>query len=247
MVCRAHLKRQVKDPVLRAKLTPTFRAGCKRLIIADDWYPALARPNVDVDHGRDHRDPARGRRHRRRHRARRRHAHPRHGLRDHADRRPAARPRRRLAGRALGRAPRGLPRHHGRGLPELLHARRAEHGDGPHLGAALRGGADRVRAAVPAPRRAQRRASDRGPRGAQHAFSESIREKLQGTVWLLGGCNSWYLNERGGTSVLWPGTTWEFNACLRQLDPSDYELDLAQQTGPPHDGPVSVTTSVRPA
>jgi hypothetical protein len=61
----------------------------------------------------------------------------------------------------------------------------------------------------------------------QHAFSESIREKLQGTVWLLGGCDSWYLNERGGTSVLWPGTTWEFQAGLRQLVPSDYELDWA--------------------
>ncbi len=59
----------------------------------------------------------------------------------------------------------------------------------------------------------------------QHAFSESIREKLQGTVWLLGGCNSWYLNERGGTSVLWPGTTWDFTASLRTMDPSDYVLD----------------------
>ncbi len=47
-VSRAHLKRQVADPVLRAKLTPSYRAGCKRLIISDDWYPALARPNVDV-------------------------------------------------------------------------------------------------------------------------------------------------------------------------------------------------------
>jgi len=61
----------------------------------------------------------------------------------------------------------------------------------------------------------------------QHAFSEAIREQLQGTTWLLGGCNSWYLNERGGTSVLWPGTTWEFTAALRQLDPSDYVLDWA--------------------
>ena len=61
----------------------------------------------------------------------------------------------------------------------------------------------------------------------QHAFSEAIREQLEGTIWLVGGCNSWYLNERGGTSVLWPGTTWEFAAALRVLDPSDYELDWA--------------------
>ena len=48
LVSRTHLKRQVKDPALRAKLTPAYRAGCKRLIIADDWYPALTRSNVDV-------------------------------------------------------------------------------------------------------------------------------------------------------------------------------------------------------
>jgi hypothetical protein len=66
----------------------------------------------------------------------------------------------------------------------------------------------------------------------QHAFSETIRQKLEGTVWLLGGCDSWYLNERGGTSVLWPRTTWEFTASLRQLDPSDYRLDWAPSAAP---------------
>ena len=67
LICRTHMERQVKDPALRAKLTPTFRAGCKRLIISDDWYPALARPDVDVVTDAITEIRPRGRRHRRRH------------------------------------------------------------------------------------------------------------------------------------------------------------------------------------
>ncbi|MDI2128213.1 flavin-containing monooxygenase [Yinghuangia seranimata] len=45
---RKHLRTQIADPVLRAKLTPDFPIGCKRILISDDWYPALARENVEV-------------------------------------------------------------------------------------------------------------------------------------------------------------------------------------------------------
>lgn len=38
--------RQVKDPALRAKLVPPYPLGCKRIIYSNDFYPALARPNV---------------------------------------------------------------------------------------------------------------------------------------------------------------------------------------------------------
>ncbi|WP_130348414.1 flavin-containing monooxygenase [Herbihabitans rhizosphaerae] len=47
-VTRWHLKRQVFDPALRAKLTPDYPIGCKRVLFADDYYPALAQSNVDV-------------------------------------------------------------------------------------------------------------------------------------------------------------------------------------------------------
>jgi cation diffusion facilitator CzcD-associated flavoprotein CzcO len=43
-----HLQRQVPDPVLRAKLTPHYTMGCKRILVSDDFYPALTRPNVEV-------------------------------------------------------------------------------------------------------------------------------------------------------------------------------------------------------
>jgi cation diffusion facilitator CzcD-associated flavoprotein CzcO len=47
-LARLHLRRQVPDPALRARLTPTSRVGCRRILFSNDWYPALSRPNVDV-------------------------------------------------------------------------------------------------------------------------------------------------------------------------------------------------------
>lgn len=41
-------KRQVKDPALRAKLTPDFAIGCKRILLTSAWLPALTRANVEV-------------------------------------------------------------------------------------------------------------------------------------------------------------------------------------------------------
>lgn len=43
-----HLEAQVPDPVLREKLKPTFRLGCKRILISNDYYPALGLPHVSV-------------------------------------------------------------------------------------------------------------------------------------------------------------------------------------------------------
>lgn len=40
---------QIKDPELRRKLTPDYLPGCKRLLISNEWYPALARENVAVN------------------------------------------------------------------------------------------------------------------------------------------------------------------------------------------------------
>ncbi|WP_128644786.1 NAD(P)/FAD-dependent oxidoreductase [Rhodococcus sp. BS-15] len=48
-VGRAHLRRQVKDPVLREKLTPGYEFGCKRPTFSNKFYPALCRENVTVE------------------------------------------------------------------------------------------------------------------------------------------------------------------------------------------------------
>ena len=46
---RAHLRRQVKDPALREKLMPHYRFGCKRPVLSNTYYPALAQDNVEVE------------------------------------------------------------------------------------------------------------------------------------------------------------------------------------------------------
>ncbi|WP_343983783.1 NAD(P)/FAD-dependent oxidoreductase, partial [Streptosporangium amethystogenes] len=43
-----HLNSKVSDPVLRAKLTPDYTIGCKRMLLSNDYYPAMVRDNVEV-------------------------------------------------------------------------------------------------------------------------------------------------------------------------------------------------------
>ena len=44
-----HMESQVADPEMRRKLTPDYPIGCKRVLFADDYYPALQLPNVTLD------------------------------------------------------------------------------------------------------------------------------------------------------------------------------------------------------
>jgi cation diffusion facilitator CzcD-associated flavoprotein CzcO len=43
-----HIERQISDPALRAKVTPDYTIGGKRILLSSDYYPALTRPNVDL-------------------------------------------------------------------------------------------------------------------------------------------------------------------------------------------------------
>jgi cation diffusion facilitator CzcD-associated flavoprotein CzcO len=43
-----HLRRSVADPELRQKLTPSYTLGCKRILLSNDYYPALQRENVEL-------------------------------------------------------------------------------------------------------------------------------------------------------------------------------------------------------
>lgn len=45
---RRHIARHITDLALRAKLTPDYHVGCKRVLVSNDYYPALARDNVEV-------------------------------------------------------------------------------------------------------------------------------------------------------------------------------------------------------
>ena len=43
-----YLNKKVADPVLRAKLTPDYDMGCKRVLLTSNYLPALTQKNVDV-------------------------------------------------------------------------------------------------------------------------------------------------------------------------------------------------------
>jgi cation diffusion facilitator CzcD-associated flavoprotein CzcO len=47
-VARANMNAQVKDPALHAKVVPTIAMGCKRILLSNDYYPALCRDNVEL-------------------------------------------------------------------------------------------------------------------------------------------------------------------------------------------------------
>jgi cation diffusion facilitator CzcD-associated flavoprotein CzcO len=47
-VGRGQIEKQVTDPALRARLTPDYRPGCKRLLLSNDYYPSLEQSNVEV-------------------------------------------------------------------------------------------------------------------------------------------------------------------------------------------------------
>ena len=47
-VANFNLERQVKDENLRKKLTPTWELGCKRVLVTNDWYSAIQKPNVKI-------------------------------------------------------------------------------------------------------------------------------------------------------------------------------------------------------
>ena len=46
--CRQNLESSVRDPLLREKLRPSYRAACKRLVISPDFYQAIQQPNAEL-------------------------------------------------------------------------------------------------------------------------------------------------------------------------------------------------------
>ena len=59
---------------------------------------------------------------------------------------------------------------------------------------------------------------------AQAAFVAEVEQKSQGTVWTDGGCTSWYFDETGRNSSLWPGFTFAFRRRAR-FRPHEYLLE----------------------
>jgi hypothetical protein len=51
-------------------------------------------------------------------------------------------------------------------------------------------------------------------RDVQAAYQGALQERMRGSVWTDGGCNSWYLDRTGRNTTLWPGSPGSFG-CAR--------------------------------
>jgi len=48
MIGKRQINAAIADPELRRKVTPSDEIGCKRIMLTDDWYPTLTKPNVEL-------------------------------------------------------------------------------------------------------------------------------------------------------------------------------------------------------
>ncbi len=61
-------------------------------------------------------------------------------------------------------------------------------------------------------------------RSAQDRDNAELQAELGHTVWNTGGCRSWYMDEHGVNRALWSGMTWEYWRDMRKLKPSEYQF-----------------------
>ncbi len=206
----AHLRRQVADPELRAVLTPDYRIGCKRVLVSSDYYPALARPNVELVT-----DPI---------------------ARIAPDAVVTADGRQRAAdvliygtGFHVADLLRDLTieGRNGRSLAETWRERISAYLGitvagfpnfflllGPNTGLGHNSVVLMIEAQVKhvldCLKRAGTGAIEVTPE-AQGRYLDELRRRLRSTVWESGGCRSWYLDANSGESpVLWPGNVREY-------------------------------------
>jgi len=224
-IAREHLEAQVADPELRAKLTPTYTMGCKRILLSDDFYPALTQPNVELVTDRIRAVQA-------------------HGIvtDDGAERavdtiilatgfhvtdNPTYR-------RVHGRDGRSLSDTWSSGSRAYLGTAVAGFPNlfimiGPNTGLGHTSMVVMIESQLSYILDCLRLMDRRGVGAvevrpeAQERFNEEVQRRMRRTVW-TSGCASWYLDAGGRNSTLWPGFTWEYRLKTRRFDPANYDL-----------------------
>lgn len=218
------LRKQVSDPELRARLTPDFAITCKRILLSNDWFPAITRPDVSVvssglsavtengvvdDEGNEYEvdtiifgtgftptePPA----------AQHIHGSDGRSLAEVWDGSPAAH---------LGISVHGFPNfflmygpNTNLGHSSIVYMLESQ---ARYIADALRTMQSRHLTTVEVTADAQRR------------YTEGLDPALEGTVWNAGGCNSWYIDGKGRNSVMWPTFTWEYRARTKRFDLENY-------------------------
>lgn len=231
---RSILRKQVKDPELRTRLTPDFAITCKRILLSNEWFPAITRRDVTVvSSGLT--------------------SVTEHGVVDDSGNEyevdtiifgtgftvtepPVARHIRGADGRTLAESWNGSPLAHlgitVNGFPNLF----LMYGPNTNLGHSsivymLESQAAYIADAVNT-MRARRLDAVEVRETAQRAYAGELDPLLEQTVWNSGGCDSWYLDATGRNSVMWPDFTWKYRARTKQFDPENYTVRSAK-TGAP--------------
>jgi len=225
-IATRHLHSQVKDPELRRKLTPHYRMGCKRVLISDSYYPALQQPGVDVVTDGIAEIKANS-----------------IVTADGSEREidalilgtgffvtdmPVADYVKGRGGRTMGEHWQGSPQAYlgttVNGFPNMFFL------VGPNTGLGHNSIVFMIESQLNYLMECLGHMKARGAdvfevrEEVQEAFNERIQRRLQGTVWNSGGCASWYLDENGKNTTIWPGFTWPFRQETRHFDPTDYTL-----------------------
>jgi cation diffusion facilitator CzcD-associated flavoprotein CzcO len=223
---RKHLAAQVKDPELRAKLTPDYRLGCKRILISNTYLRALDQPNAAVvtsgireirarsvvdNDGVEHPVDAII-----------------FGTGFHASEMPITRRVHGRDGRTLSQTWAGSPRAYlgttVAGFPNayLIH--------GPNIGLGhssvihmFESQINYISDAISLTQRLGIAALE-PTEDAQDEFNALVDKQMQGTVWTAGGCTSWYLDKTGRNSSLWPGFTLDYRRRTRRVERGDHIL-----------------------
>ncbi|MFB0618528.1 flavin-containing monooxygenase [Streptomyces sp. AGS-58] len=238
-LAKRNMARAVKDPALRARLTPDYRIGCKRILLSSTYYPALARPNVDVvasglsevrgstvvaaDGTEAEVDAII------------------FGTGFHVTDMP-------IAERVVGADGMTLAESWKGGMRALRGAAAAGFPNfmtviGPNTGlgnssmilmieSQLNYLADYLRQLRVL---GEGTALDARP-GAVEAWNQRVQERMKRTVWSTGGCTSWYQDASGRNTTIWPGTTTEFRRATRRVDLAEYEVVRAAGRSAPTQG-----------
>jgi cation diffusion facilitator CzcD-associated flavoprotein CzcO len=240
-VARRHLRSQVPDRELRRKLTPRFRFGCKRVLLSNDYYPALSRDNVEVETTgiaeiRPHSIVTS------------------EGVEHEVDTiifgtgfqvtsPPATQRVRGRDGRLLADHWHGSPRAHLgttiAGFPNLFMLL------GPNTGLGHNSVVLMVESQIAYVMDALRTMDERGLAAvevrpeAQAAFADEMQRRMKDTVWMTGGCASWYLDSTGRNSTLWPGSTWSYRLRTRRFDFANYTVTARAPAGADAREPVA--------
>jgi cation diffusion facilitator CzcD-associated flavoprotein CzcO len=221
-LAKRNIDRAITDPALRRKVTPDYTMGCKRVLISNDYYPALARDNVDVvtDGVREVRE---------------RSVVDAAGVEHEADvivygtgfhvtdafddLEIVGRD-----GRNLGKewATEGMRTHLGitvAGFPNLFFLL------GPNTGLGHNSVVFMIEAQISyvaeALRLARGKAIEPKPE-VQERFNTDIQRKLAKGIWTRGGCKSWYLDAKGVNRTIWPGFTWRYWLDTRKVRREDF-------------------------